>query len=426
MTKLLPTNDHAFVRLALLFLVNACFPISTALAHPEGFSGIHVTLDGNRIRAAITLHTRDLGAWFPPGKYPDYVADVTREMEKTVDEIVELQVDGQPQKIVAAKAFLLEVGLIEIDVDYQLPSGVADAELLIWSKHLIRMPRGHQQLLYVEDRRLVDDKQTAGVILLDDVLSAQRDAAAWILSPLATVDPAAISDRASEVSDSLDSDESPAESVAAAEGGLEDHGDSSRKPKATAASAHPTSRISFYLFGVEHIITGYDHLLFLAALLLVCTTFSEAAAIITCFTVAHSITLALAALDVVRLPSGIVEPLIALSIVYIAVENLRSQPPLWHRVAITSFFGLIHGLGFASALREIGLGTIPGGVIGPLLRFNLGVESGQLVVAAILLPLLFWAQKHERFATRLVPVGSCLIALIGGYWLVSRVASQIL
>ena len=200
--------------------------------------------------------------------------------------------------------------------------------------------------------------------------------------------------------------------------------DSSRKPKADIATDRPTSRISFFLFGVEHIITGYDHLLFLAALLLACTTFYQAATIITCFTIAHSITLALAALDVVRLSAAIVEPLIALSIVYIAIENLSARPALWRRATVTCFFGLIHGLGFASALRDIGLGTIPGGVVWPLLRFNLGVEAGQLCVAAVLLPPLLWAKRTERFSKSLVPVGSGLIALVGAYWLVTRVVSQ--
>jgi hydrogenase/urease accessory protein HupE len=197
-----------------------------------------------------------------------------------------------------------------------------------------------------------------------------------------------------------------------------------RQPKAGLAAERPSSRISFFRFGVEHILTGYDHLLFLAALLLACETFKEAATIITCFTIAHSITLALAALDVVRLSGVIVEPLIALSIIYIAIENLSGKPSLWRRATITCFFGLIHGLGFASALRDIGLGTIPGGVLGPLLRFNLGVEAGQLCVAAVLLPLLLAAKRSERFSKTLVPVGSVLVALIGAYWLVTRVASH--
>ena len=137
-----------------------------------------------------------------------------------------------------------------------------------------------------------------------------------------------------------------------------------------------------------------------------------------------TITLAMAALDLVWLPGHIVEPLIALSIIFVAVENLATTtPPLWRRISITFVFGLIHGLGFASALRDIGLGTMPGSVVWPLLRFNLGVEAGQLAVAALLLPLLLGVKKKsERQADRMVAVGSCLVAVIGAYWLLTRIA----
>ena len=154
----------ARARLVLLLLINACLPLTKVLAHPEGFSGMHVTIGADRIRVAVTLHTRDLDAWFPPAKYPDYVADVTREMENTIDEIVELQIEGRPRTIESVKAFLLEVGLIEIDVVYQLPDSSDPVELLVWSKHLIRMPRGHQQLLFVEDRRQIAPGTPQGVM----------------------------------------------------------------------------------------------------------------------------------------------------------------------------------------------------------------------------------------------------------------------
>jgi hydrogenase/urease accessory protein HupE len=208
----------------------------------------------------------------------------------------------------------------------------------------------------------------------------------------------------------------------------EDNGSSataSSTPRTPNVGTSPgqTSRISFFWFGVEHILTGYDHLLFLAALLLACTTLREAAAIITCFTVAHSITLALAALDIVRIPASIVEPAIALTIVCVAAENLYHTPVLWHRAAIACLFGLIHGLGFASALREIGVGSMPGGIVAPLLKFNLGVEAGQLFVAACCFPVLIFARNRLTRGSILVTAGSILIAVIGGYWFVSRIVS---
>lgn len=405
-------------RLCVLLLAFAFVP-SVAHAHPEGFSGIHVKIGQDSLRVEITVHTRDMGAWFPPARYPDYVADITSEMEKTIDEIVEVHFDEQPQPVSKVHAFLLEVGLIQIDVDYRLPAIREPIEILIWSKHLIHLPRGHQQLLFVEDRREVTADEQTGVMRLDDVLTIDRDAGAVILPPLESAATTEMPD--TEANPEARDEETPGQAPDANPDKSEPTSADPRKPKVGEAAEHPSSRISFFLFGVEHIITGYDHLLFLAALLLACRTFGEAATIITCFTVAHSVTLALAALDVVRMPSSVVEPLIALSIFYVAVENLVTKPTMWRRIAITCFFGLIHGLGFASALRDIGLGSIPGGVVLPLLKFNLGVEAGQLCVAAVLLPILLGAKKSERLAEWILAGGSLFIAAIGAYWFVTRV-----
>jgi hydrogenase/urease accessory protein HupE len=182
-------------------------------------------------------------------------------------------------------------------------------------------------------------------------------------------------------------------------------------------------RISFFLLGVEHIVTGYDHLLFLAALLLVCRTFKEATAVITFFTIAHSITLTLAALDIVRLPGRIVEPAIAASIVYVGLENIFGKHRFGWRAGITFAFGLVHGLGFAAALREIGLGRSDVGLAMPLLKFSAGLESGQLVIAAMLLSVLLQLKQRSWFDARWVPAGSMVVSLIGLYWLVTRLLS---
>src|SRR5436309_1729579 len=129
----------------------------------------------------------------------------------------------------------------------------------------------------------------------------------------------------------------------------------------------------FLLLGVKHIWTGYDHLMFLFALLLVCDNFKSAIQIVTFFTVAHSITLALATLNLVWVSSRVVEPSIAASIVYVGLENIiRSEGPKG-RWLITFLFGLIHGLGFASVLREMGVSSSTGVAV-PLVSFNLGVE----------------------------------------------------
>jgi hydrogenase/urease accessory protein HupE len=188
-----------------------------------------------------------------------------------------------------------------------------------------------------------------------------------------------------------------------------------------AGTAGPTSSFwSFLKLGVEHILTGYDHLLFLFGLLVACRRFSTAAKIITCFTLAHSLTLALAALDVVSLPARLVEPLIAASIVFVGVENLlRKGEPGW-RWALTFALGLVHGFGFAGALKEAGLGSGGAALLVPLFSFNLGVELGQAGVAAVVLPLLWKLRDlpaYEKYGRQFL---SATIALAGAWWFVTR------
>jgi hydrogenase/urease accessory protein HupE len=144
-------------------------------------------------------------------------------------------------------------------------------------------------------------------------------------------------------------------------------------------------------------------------------------AIVTCFTLAHSLTLALATLDLVHVPARWVEPLIAASIVFVGVENLfrrGEEPP--GRWALTFGFGLIHGFGFASVLRDLGVGGGGRGLLMPLFSFNLGVELGQVVIAAVVLPLVWRWRKNEKFVARGVPALSGAVALMGLYWLLER------
>ncbi|MET0650459.1 MAG: HupE/UreJ family protein [Pyrinomonadaceae bacterium] len=187
-----------------------------------------------------------------------------------------------------------------------------------------------------------------------------------------------------------------------------------------AAAGRSSSFWGFLKLGVEHILTGYDHLLFLLGLLVACRRFSTAAKIVTCFTIAHSLTLALAALDVVSLPGRVVEPLIAASIVFVAVENIiRRGEPGW-RWALTFALGLVHGFGFAGALRDAGLGSGGAALLVPLFSFNLGVELGQVAVAALVLPLLWKLRDIPAFERYGRVVISVAIALAGAYWFVTR------
>lgn len=190
---------------------------------------------------------------------------------------------------------------------------------------------------------------------------------------------------------------------------------------AAAPAEAPSVFAAFLRLGVEHIWTGYDHLLFLFGLLVVCVSFRSSVAIISCFTLAHSLTLALATLDLVNLPSRYTEPLIAASIVYVGVENLvrRGAEPRG-RWALTFLFGLIHGFGFASVLRELGVGQGGSELALPLFTFNLGVELGQIAIAAAVLPVIWQARKNEKFRRRGVPALSAVVALAGLYWLLER------
>jgi len=188
-----------------------------------------------------------------------------------------------------------------------------------------------------------------------------------------------------------------------------------------AREGAPQTFLGFLILGVEHIGMGYDHLLFLFALLIVTRTFKASLLVITSFTLAHTITLGVATLGWFALKPSITEPLIALSIVYVGVENLLRKGEPKGRWLLTFAFGLIHGFGFASVLRDLGVGAGGGGVAVPLLSFNLGVELGQLVIAAIVLPVIWQLGKKEWFARRAVPICSVVIALAGTWWFVQRV-----
>lgn len=168
--------------------------------------------------------------------------------------------------------------------------------------------------------------------------------------------------------------------------------------------------------GVKHILRGYDHVAFLLALLFV-RRFVELLKIITAFSIAHTLTLALAALGIVALPSRLVEIIIAASIVYVAVENIWRTAEPSHRWRITFAFGLVHGFGFATILRELGLPA--DGLVRSLLAFNLGVELGQIAIAAVCWPLLVWVSR-KPWAARVRLAVSSILCAFGAAWLIDR------
>lgn len=178
--------------------------------------------------------------------------------------------------------------------------------------------------------------------------------------------------------------------------------------------------VDYVGIGFEHIIPlGLDHILFVIGLFLFSIQMRSLLLQVTAFTLAHTVTLALGMLGILTLPGSIVEPIIAASIVYVAVENILSKGVSPWRPVVVFVFGLLHGLGFAGVLTEFG---IPDGQFVPaLIGFNIGVEFGQLAVIAIcFLAVGIWFGKRDWYRNVVVIPGSILVALIGAYWFVER------
>jgi hypothetical protein len=177
---------------------------------------------------------------------------------------------------------------------------------------------------------------------------------------------------------------------------------------------------TFIPAGIHHILIGPDHILFLVGLLLLGGTWIALVRIVTAFTIGHSITLSLAALSIVMPPPRIIEPAIALSIVFVGADNLVRGTGRDVRAWAALIFGLVHGFGFANVLREFGL---PAEALGwSLFSFNLGVEIGQLgVVVLVATALAFVRRQSLAAAHRLAVAGSIVVMAAGVYWFVERV-----
>ena len=176
---------------------------------------------------------------------------------------------------------------------------------------------------------------------------------------------------------------------------------------------------AYFEIGVEHILIGTDHLVFLLGLVVVGGRLRSLIAVVTAFTIGHSLSLALATLGVWRPDPAFVEPAIALSIAYVGVENFLVTDAAG-RWRITLPFGFIHGFGFAGVLAEIG---VPDEAVGAaLLLFNLGVEAGQLLVLAVVLPLLAWLGARPAYQRARGPRWiSAAIVVAGLFWFIQRV-----
>ena len=193
-------------------------------------------------------------------------------------------------------------------------------------------------------------------------------------------------------------------------------GEDTKRASVNFGTPAPSGLAGFVRLGVEHILTGYDHLLFLLALLIVASSLWRVLGIVTAFTLAHSVTLSLAVLGLVHVPGAIVEPAIAASIVWVALENLFGQSS--RRLAVAFLFGLVHGLGFADALSQIALSGWP--LARALVGFNVGVELGQAAAICLALPIILYVRTRPYAAT-LYRIASLAVAAIGAFWLIERV-----
>ena len=347
---------HAVGKFAPGILAIALAFTGTVHAHDPGLSTARLTVVGDSVRVSLTFARRDVDALL---SLPTE-ASAPGRLEALVRDGVLVELDGRQGR---AEAVTMEVDAND-NVEIRLAFAQSRAAHLKLDVPLIReLPIGHRQVVTILDER--------GDIVEQRMLSA-------------------------------------AESTFVTE--LREAG----------KSVDQAARFQTFLaHGVRHILEGYDHLIFLFGILLVLPSFLAAVKIISCFSLAHSVTLTAAVLGSFCVPSGVVEPLIAASIVYVGAENLFRRGQSAHRGLVTFCFGLVHGLGFATALRDMQIGSGTAMIL-PLVSFNLGVELGQIAVAALVLPVILWLQRDLRFARSWSPAFSVLITIMGGCWFIQR------
>jgi hydrogenase/urease accessory protein HupE len=356
---------------AILVILFSLLSLQDAAAHDPGLSSLTIRQRTNSLEATLTFAVKDAVQLVELDENHDGTvsqvefAQTRSQLEAVVSRQIVIAADGKVAKDSSIHSRLDGNNNVEVCLNFH---AIGFSSLEIESKLIASLPLGHRQHLQIQNSR--------GETIFERLLSAAADRAT-VQMPDAT--------------------------------------------SSIAAFEAARSFANFLCLGVKHILTGYDHLLFLFGLLLVARGFFSSLGIITSFTIAHSITLAVATLHLVQIPSRIVEPLIAASIVFVGIENLlRGDIPTARRM-VPFGFGLIHGFGFASALREAGIGSGTGGILLPLFSFNLGVELGQIMVAAVALPIIWKLRENPIFIARWAPACSAAVVLLGSFWFVQRV-----
>jgi hydrogenase/urease accessory protein HupE len=300
----------------------------------------------------------------------DGSSEYRSKLERLAPSLVELASDGEPLRPRSASATLSSENDISVVVTHDPPTGMT---LRVRAGYLRAVPEGYTQ----------------AVSVVDDVTNELRG-----YKVLTASDPA--------IEISL---------LARAP----------QRGRPTAPSK-PAAFRKFLWLGVEHVVTGYDHLLFLCAILLGCRRVKNLFALVTCFSAAHSITLALAAFGQLTVPVQFVEPLIALSIVIVGLENLYLPSKLARRLALTFVLGLVHGLGFAGALGDLSLHGRT--LLLPLFSFNLGIEFAQVAVSALSFALILKLHATPS-GDRWLRHASIVVATLGFLWFCQRVIAPV-
>lgn len=335
----------------------ACFVIGSSVvrAHDPGLSALDIRIHDAAVSAQVSIAAPDVALMMSS----EDVGGRRLILSALVRDFVRLTVDGVPLPGVVDDASI-EEGAARVQLSFAMAPSRTRSRLTIESDLPNRVARGHRELLTVRagDRVVIEkllDASTGSVVIDLEAASPQAAHRAW----------------------------------------------------------------QFLTVGVRHILTGYDHLVFLAGLLLAARSARELVVGLTTFTAAHSLSLALVVIAGVHAPPEIVEPIIAASIAWVGLENLvPGRPGL--RLIVVFGFGLIHGLGFAEALIDLGLGSSAVETTVALVSFNSGVEAGQLAVALVFMPVVWAIRSRPSWAARLLPVCSASIVLAGGYWLIER------
>ena len=354
----------------LIFIV-LVLNLAPLLAHDPGLSALEVSVSGHEIAGTLSVSPADVAALAlstaeglalstveglaPTGDHSQAVAAL-RNMARRA---VRLEVDNEPLVLEWPHVESDESGTRIHFVYRGLRWNTAPRRLAVTSDLPAQLPRGHRQLVTI-----TANGRVAGEGMLD------AEATSVAVDLLA------------------------------------------------AAPSRARQAWSFLIVGIHHILSGYDHLMFLAGLILAAVAVRDLLIALTAFTVAHSVSLALVAAGGVHAPPSIVEPLIAASIAWVGVESLlgRRAGRWWIVFAI----GMVHGFGFAGALTELGFGSSAADVALALLSFNGGVELGQLAAASVMLPIVRVFRSRPSWHTRLQPACSMIVIAAGTSWLIQR------